>query len=502
MIDAVLNRVTMYRLTLYYLVALIVAAIVFASFGVIAMEPLVIGIYTLTALAVSWLTNTVFAAVYKLPLNIESGHITALILALIFSPMGLGNSGAIGAFIFACVWANASKFIFAFGGKHVFNPAAFGAAAAALLLNDSASWWAAGNVPLLPLVAIGGLLVTRKLQRFDLVLAYFAAAVAASAVMTRGENLLGEVEQLLLYSPLAFVGFIMLTEPLTTPPTRAMRILYGVIVGALSGPNVHIGGVPVTPELALLIGNVFAFLVSPKRRYALALQRIDEVARGIYDFVFISDRPLAFKAGQYLEWTLAVKPGDARGNRRYFTVASAPADKDVRLGVRFYPNSSAFKQAMGALQPGDTVYAGQVAGDFILPKDAKQKLAFLAGGIGVTPFRAMIEQLLADKQARPITLLYGSERQADVAYRDLFERAGAEIGLKTVYVLAGEQVLGRGNAHGLIDAKLIAAEIPDYRERLFYVAGPRGMVVATRAALRAMGVPAARIKVDFFPGFA
>lgn len=501
-LDDLLGRVTMYRLTLYYLAALVVAAIVLASAGVLAMEPLVIGIYTLTGLAVCWLTGLVFAKVYKVPLNAESGHISALILALIFSPMGLGNRGAIGAFIFACVWAGAAKFAVAWRGKHIFNPAAFGAALTALLLNESASWWAAGNLPLLPVVAIGGLLVARKLKRFDLVLAYLAAAAAATFLASGGTTFLGEAEGTLLYSPLLFVGFIMLTEPLTTPPSRAMRIAYGALVGALSGPNIHLGPVPVTPELALLIGNAFAWLASPKARHLLVLQRIEEVARGIYDFVFVAEPPLVFKAGQYLEWTLAVHPGDARGNRRFFTVASAPETAEARLGVRIYPNSSAFKRALGALQPGDRVFAGQPAGDFTLPRNPGQKLAFLAGGVGVTPFRAMVEHLLIAREARSITLLYGSEKQADIAYRDLFDRAASELQMKTVYVLAGERVLAPGMAQGMIDERTIAAEIPDFAERLFYIAGPPAMVTASRAALRRLGVRPARIKLDYFPGLA
>ena len=55
---------------------------------------------------------------------------------------------------------------------------------------------------------------------------------------------------------------------------------------------------------------------------------------------------------------------------------------------------------------------------------------------------------------------------------------------------------------GLIDAALIKREVPDYKERTFYISGPRTMVLHFRGALRELGVGRSRIKEDFFPGFA
>ncbi|TGV95790.1 FAD-dependent oxidoreductase, partial [Mesorhizobium sp. M2E.F.Ca.ET.154.01.1.1] len=116
-------------------------------------------------------------------------------------------------------------------------------------------------------------------------------------------------------------------------------------------------------------------------------------------------RKLAFQAGQYLEWTLGLDRSDNRGNRRYFTVASSPTEQSVRLGVKFYPKSSAFKQALGTMRPGGTIHAAQLAGDFTLPSDPKIKIAFLAGGIGITPFRSMLQYLIDRNESRPIVVL-------------------------------------------------------------------------------------------------
>jgi hypothetical protein len=87
------------------------------------------------------------------------------------------------------------------------------------------------------------------------------------------------------------------------------------MVGALS-PTIHLGDFYLTPEIALLIDNAFAYAVGPKGRFRLTLVRIEQMTSGCYDFIFKSDRNIGFQAGQYLDWTLDVHNPDDRGNRR------------------------------------------------------------------------------------------------------------------------------------------------------------------------------------------
>jgi ferredoxin-NADP reductase/Na+-translocating ferredoxin:NAD+ oxidoreductase RnfD subunit len=500
LIDRFLDGITMYRLALYYLVALVVAALVLGLFNIIPHDPIAIAFSTAVIVATCWTANLVFSRVYEAPANSESVYITALILALILEPVAVSDLTGIGVLIFASVWATASKFVFAMGRKHIFNPAAFGAALPAFLLGQPATWWVGGNLGLLPVVLLGGLLVVRKLRRFDLVLVFILVDLATVLLTTTPSQYRLALTETLLYSPLFFFAFIMLTEPLTAPTMRLPRLAFGALVGVLFVPNIHFGTVYLTPELALLIGNVFAFLVSPKGRYLMTLERIEQAAADTYDFVFRPHQKMAFQAGQYLEWTLPLDESDSRGNRRYFTLASAPTESAVRLGVKFYPDSSAFKRGLGALEPGETIHASQLAGSFTLPADPDTKLAFLAGGIGITPFRSMLQYLLDQGETRPIIMLYGNERRQDIAYRDVIEAADRELGIRTVHALA--KGARRGEYPGYIDARLVRAVIPDYRERIFYISGPQAMVSALRKMLRAMGVRRSQIKTDFFPGFA
>ena len=500
-IDDILNRITMYRLVLYYLIGLLLGAFIFGFIGILPYDPTALAFSTILILLVCAATNWIFARAFEAATNVESIYITALILALIITPVSASNHTGVGFLIFASVWAMASKYLFAIGKKHIFNPAAFAVALTAIVINEPATWWIGGTIAMMPLVVGGGLLIVRKIRRFDLVLSFVAVAFATIIATSSSGDYLTAITQTLLHTSFFFLAFVMLTEPLTTPPSAWLRILYGAIVGFLFAPNVHIGSFYLTPEIALLVGNVFSYAVSPKGRYMLTLSRIEQAATDVYDFVFTPDRSFSFRPGQYLEWTLGHRNADDRGNRRYFTIASAPTEESVHLGVKFYNPSSTFKHALAAMKVGEKISAAHLAGGFVLPKKKETKLVFIAGGIGITPFRSMIHYLLDMKDKRPITILYANKMSADVAYKDILDRARVELGIKTVYALSAQVQPVPGMVNGPIDTALITREIPDYRERMFYISGPHTMVNTFKKTLIDMGVSRFKIKSDFFPGF-
>jgi ferredoxin-NADP reductase len=500
LLDRFLDRTTMYRLVAYVLAVQLVAALVFSWLGLVPHSAINIGVSFLVVAVTAFAGNWVFARVFATPANSESSLITVLIVTLIMAPVAPTDVRGMGALACASIWAIASKFILAAGGKHIFNPAAAGVALTALLLNAPATWWVAGNMTLMPAVLIGGFLIVRKLRRVDSTLLFIAVNLATILLSTAPDHYATALRETLASSPLFFFATVMLTEPLTAPARRWPRLVFAALVGFLAAPSVHLASFYFTPETALLVGNAFAFAVNPKRRLALTLERIEQAAADSYDFIFSAPRRLAFEAGQYLEWTLPVPRGDARGNRRYFTVASAPTEEVVRLGVKFYREPSAFKRALASMQPGDVIHAGQLAGDFTLPRDRDTKLAFLAGGIGITPFRSMLRHMVDVREARDTVVLYAVERRDDIAYRDLLDEADRTLGTRTTYAVARD---ARAGEHpGYIDEALILGSVPDYRERTFFVSGPPAMVNAVRKTLRRLGVQRRRIRVDFFPGLA
>lgn len=494
----------MYRLLLYYLIGLLALAAGFSAIGVLPYDPLYVLASAGFLVAIAWLFNVGVGLIWKVPVNSESSIITALILSLIITP-----DKPYASFFFllwAALLAMASKYILAIRGKHIFNPAAFGVAATALFLSQSATWWVAGNLTLLPFVLIGGFLIVRKIHRTDLVVAFIVSALVSTVapILISGGDVLSALTTTITHTSLLFFAFVMITEPLTTPPRRSGRVLYAALVGFLFAPWVHIASFYFTPELALIAGNIFSYLISPKFKAVLKLREIKKIAADTYEFVFDGPVP-SFKPGQYAEWTLSADKSDSRGNRRYFTLSSSPTESDIRLGVKFYSGPSTFKQYLAAFKNGETVLAGSIAGDFTLPRDKKRKLVFIAGGIGVTPFRSMVKFLVDNKERRDVVLFYSNKTQPEIAYKDIFDSAQAsDIGFRAVYTLTDSTKLPStwsGNT-GLVDAALIAREVPDYKERTFYVSGPRSMVTSFQRTLRDMGVSRRRIKVDYFPGFA
>lgn len=499
-LDGFLDRISMYKAVLYYLIALLVSAIVLSFVGVVPYSWLAIsysaGVLVLSAVAANALLAWGFGAFA----GSFSTYITALILAVIITPVVPGDvTGSLGLALIG-VLAVASKYLFTYKKKHIFNPAGFGAAAAGLIFSNYASWWIAGTTYLIPIVAIGGLLVARKIFRLDTFYAFAGAALFTSMALAQAEPLrVGW--QIILHAPLLFMGLTMLTDPATMPPTRDMRIAYGLLVGIWFTPGMHIGSLYFSPELALLLGNLFVFVVSPKGRYALSLTSRTEVAQGTYELDFNTDKPIAFEAGQYLEWTVKGKKDDSRGNRRYLSIVNAPEEDGLRMAFRISNPSSAFKKSLMELPLGGEIAAGQLAGDFILPKNPRKKLAYIAGGIGITPVRSHIAHLLYTG-GRDAILLYSNKTEAEIAYRDLFEQARERGGIDTLYVVSNGEATLPYSHKGIIDADLIRKAMPDYLERTFYISGPSPMVDAMLAALDTLGVSGSNIKTDYFPGYA
>ncbi len=506
-LEKFLNGVAMYRLVLYVLMSFVAVAFIysfFGSFGLVPFTPTTMLISLVVILGVSWVTNILFAYVFKVSTNVESVYITALILFCVVTPPQMGDFMAYLSLAgWASVWAVASKFMVAIKRKHIFNPVAFALVLTALTLHQSASWWI-GRGDMLPFVLVGGLLIVMKIRRFDMVISFGVSALITigTIALLNGSDVVSTLATTFSDTAFLFFAFIMLTEPLTTPPTSRLRILYGVLVGFLFAPQLHFGSFYSTPELALVVGNIFSYAVSPKQKYILKFKERIEVAKNTFDYIFTSNIKILFRSGQYMEWTLAHPHPDTRGNRRYFTLASAPTENTVCIGMRHYAQSSSFKMKLQEMVVGDEIIAAQGAGDFVLPTQKNEKLAFIAGGIGITPFRSMIQYMLDTKEKRDAILLYTNRNAEDIAYKDIFDKAQNELGLKTSYFVTdpNEKAINGFFQTERVTAEQIKKEVPDYMERKFYISGRNEMVSGIKSMLKSLGVRPRNIKTDYFSG--
>lgn len=271
-LDDILARLSPNRLMLYFLASLFALALGLSLAGKIAQTPAALALHAGLMLAICWAGNQVFAAAFKVHTNPDSVLITALILVLVISPPTPLSLETLELPLFAGLWAMASKYLFTLQRRAIFNPAAFGIWAASLLTGTAASWWV-GNLWSLGLVLAGGLLVLRKMRCLDLVLPFAVTVLVVSTLSVRlGFAFLFDRE-ILMRSSLAFFAFVMLTEPRTVPIGRPWRLAFAVLVGLLYAPATHIGSFRFTPELALLIGNIFALAGKFHRRRLAANTR-------------------------------------------------------------------------------------------------------------------------------------------------------------------------------------------------------------------------------------
>ncbi len=499
-VDRLLNGITMYRLVVYVLGVWAALGLAFSAGGVLHFSLVGLSISLLLALGVCYVANLLLSWIWNVGTNTESWLITALILFCIMPPAT--TASRIAGMIAAAAVAMGGKFIVAIHGRHIFNPAAFGAVAAGLLGLAYAGWWI-GSAPLLPFVLAGGLLVVRKLRRMVVFGCFVAVALTMLTVVTMlsGGAVAEAVRLAVLSGPLVFFGTIMLTEPSTLPPRRDLQLIYAALIGVLFSAQLRWGVLSTTPHMVLVAGNIFSWAISSKRRIRLELHQKRQIGPRLYDYIFTVDARPPYQAGQYMEWTLPHAHADDRGNRRTFTIASSPTEDKVHLGVKFYEPSSSFKRALFAMEPGEQLWAGHITGDFVLPADTAQPLVWIAGGIGITPFRSMMQYMVDTKQRRDVVLFYAVSNPDELVYTEVAD-AAAVCGVRLIPVLTANGVpKGWNGLTGVLTADMIAKEVPDYATRHFYLSGPNAMVMNYRSLLHGMHIPRRRVTTDYFSGY-
>jgi ferredoxin-NADP reductase len=145
------------------------------------------------------------------------------------------------------------------------------------------------------------------------------------------------------------------------------------------------------------------------------------------------------------------------------------------------------------LLPGTRVVLQGPFGVFTAVRRRRPRSLLIAGGIGVTPLRALIEEMPQRKNS--ITLLYRARSWEDVVFKAELDELVAARGGVVHYIVGrrGQEV----GAHPLAPRFLLAA-VPDLRDRDVFICGPREMVDAVMNSLRALKVPAGQVHVERF----
>lgn len=223
----------------------------------------------------------------------------------------------------------------------------------------------------------------------------------------------------------------------------------------------------------------------------LILQQSLRAASDAMTFIFTADQTITWRAGQFIEYQLEHQNPDNRGISRWFTIASAPHENYVQLTTRISAPGSSFKRALLDLKIGDVINAHEPEGDFCVD-DPAQQYVFIAGGIGITPFRSIMLDLHERNEPLNITLLYANNTPDQTVFRAEIDKLNTDHPEMDVhYVFAPDH----------IHESLIRDIVPVLQEPMFFVSGPEPMVETLGKSLLDMGIPRPHLKQDFFPNY-
>ena len=237
--------------------------------------------------------------------------------------------------------------------------------------------------------------------------------------------------------------------------------------------------------------------------YTVKLKDRKEIAAGTLAFSFEKPADFTFKAGQFVQMTLLDPPEtDAEGNRRDFSIASAPHEEDLLIATRMC--DTAFKRVLNAAPLGTEVKIQGPYGYLILHGNAARPAVFLAGGIGITPFRSMILRAAEEKLDHRILLFYANRGPDDAAFLEelqaLQEKNPNYTSVLTMTAVIQEVQTWDGET-GYITKEMLAKYIGELSGPMYYIAGPPRMVGAMQETLSRAGISDDDIRPEDFPGY-
>lgn len=202
------------------------------------------------------------------------------------------------------------------------------------------------------------------------------------------------------------------------------------------------------------------------------------------------DQPLPYRAGQYTTVQCARWPRVWRP----YSFAGAPRDDGLlRFHVRAMPGGWVSGALVRHTRIGDTLLLGHAMGTMTLDTGSGRDMLCVAGGTGLAPIKALVEEAVRSGERRDIHLLFGARTSADLYDLPELEALQAAYPWLRVVPIVSDDPSFDG-MHGPVSDVL--DRFPDWSAHDVYVAGPMEMVRRTVKNLQDLGVPAARIHHD------
>lgn len=223
-------------------------------------------------------------------------------------------------------------------------------------------------------------------------------------------------------------------------------------------------------------------------------------AKGTYSFFFESDKVTAWLPGQYYYLTLPkLNYPDPRGTTRHFTISSSPTEGNLLRVTTRIRETSGYKKTLMELTEADIISMEGPNGTFILDEAEKGKNhVFLAGGIGITPFRSFIKYNIDKSLSIPMHLIYSNSNEEGTAFlKELtsWEKENSFLKIKNIFT----------EKDGRMDQEKLTSILSSWKltpsDPTYWVVGPPGFVDATEDILGKMKVSSAKIQVEKFTGY-
>lgn len=231
-------------------------------------------------------------------------------------------------------------------------------------------------------------------------------------------------------------------------------------------------------------------------RQELKIEQILQRTYNVISFRLSVEGSPRYKAGQFLSVTLKAAPE----LKRHLSISSSPTETGYIEFTKKITESEFSKQLL-KLKTGDSVIVEYPFGNFTL-READRKIAFLSGGIGITPIRSICKYACDSKLDTEITLIYANRTIKDIAFKDDFEMMQKDCPrLKVIHALCEIEPDFKCR-QGRIDSSIIKEEIPDYAQSKFYICGPPLMVETMQKILsEELKLPQGNIITENFTGY-
>jgi predicted ferric reductase len=239
---------------------------------------------------------------------------------------------------------------------------------------------------------------------------------------------------------------------------------------------------------ALLLAYRVGVPVRDALRYQLRVAKVVPETSGAVS-VYLTGRDLdrlRAEAGQFFRWRFLRR--DSWWQSHPFSLSAAPNPRFLRLTAKAVGDHS---QALRRLRRGTRVVAEGPYGSFTARRRTRAKVLLIAGGVGITPLRALLEELPA--APGELTLLYRASDEAHVLFRSELDELARARGVAVHYVLGHRDQ--RPNPLGPVRLHML---VPDIGDHDIYLCGPPGMVDMARRSLRSLGLRRSQIHSERF----